>query len=115
MDDLSFLQSLDTEAIEELYQKYRKDPGSVDSSWHHFFQGFDLARRDYSHPESESLTFDEEFKVLNLINGYRKRGHLFTHSILKITDFQKRALIHSITPEGRLAVKKFPCAKLLIT
>jgi 2-oxoglutarate dehydrogenase E1 component len=80
MDDLSFLQSLDTEAIEELYQKYRKDPGSVDSSWHHFFQGFDLARRDYSHPESESLTFDEEFKVLNLINGYRKRGHLFTQT-----------------------------------
>ncbi|MEA3463338.1 MAG: 2-oxoglutarate dehydrogenase E1 component [Bacteroidota bacterium] len=80
MDDLSFLQSLDTEAIEELYQKYRKDPGSVDPSWHHFFQGFDLARRDYSHPESESLTFDEEFKVLNLINGYRKRGHLFTQT-----------------------------------
>ncbi len=80
MDDLSFLQSLDSEAIEELYQKYRNDPGSVDSSWHHFFQGFDLARRDYSHPESESLTFDEEFKVLNLINGYRKRGHLFTQT-----------------------------------
>jgi 2-oxoglutarate dehydrogenase E1 component len=80
MDDLSFLQSLDTEAIEELYQKYRKDPALVDPSWHHFFQGFDLARKDYSHPESESLTFDEEFKVLNLINGYRKRGHLFTET-----------------------------------
>ncbi len=78
MDDLSFLQHLDTEAIEELYQKYREDPESIDPSWHHFFQGFDLARKDYSHPESESLTFDEEFKVINLINGYRKRGHLFT-------------------------------------
>ncbi len=80
MDDLSFLQHLDSEAIEELYQKYREDPGSVDQSWHHFFQGFDLARRDFSHPESESLTFDEEFKVINLINGYRKRGHLFTET-----------------------------------
>jgi 2-oxoglutarate dehydrogenase E1 component len=80
MDDLSFLQHLDTEAIEELYQKYRKDPTSIDSSWHHFFQGFDLARKDYSHPESESLTFDAEFKVINLINGYRKRGHLFTQT-----------------------------------
>jgi 2-oxoglutarate dehydrogenase E1 component len=80
MDELSFLQSLDTEAIEELYQKYRTDPETVDPSWHHFFQGFDLARRDYSHPESESLTFDEEFKVINLINGYRKRGHLFTET-----------------------------------
>ncbi len=80
MDDLSFLQHLDTEAVEELYQKYRQDPGSIDPSWHHFFQGFDLARRDYSHPESESLTFDEEFRVINLINGYRKRGHLFTET-----------------------------------
>jgi 2-oxoglutarate dehydrogenase E1 component len=80
MDDLSFLQHLDTEAIEELYQQYRNDPGSIDPSWHHFFQGFDLARKDYSHPESESLTFDEEFKVINLIDGYRKRGHLFTHT-----------------------------------
>jgi 2-oxoglutarate dehydrogenase E1 component len=80
MDELSFLQNLDSDAIEELYQKYRTDPGTVDASWHHFFQGFDLARRDFSHPESESLTFDEEFKVINLINGYRKRGHLFTHT-----------------------------------
>jgi 2-oxoglutarate dehydrogenase E1 component len=80
MDDLSFLQNLDTEAVEALYQKYREDPDSVDPSWHHFFQGFDLARRDFSHPESESLTFDEEFKVINLINGYRKRGHLFTQT-----------------------------------
>ena len=80
MDDLSFLQNLDSEAIEELYINYRKDPDSVDPSWHHFFQGFDLARRDYSHPESASLTFDEEFRVINLINGYRKRGHLFTQT-----------------------------------
>ncbi|MFH0757488.1 MAG: 2-oxoglutarate dehydrogenase E1 component [Bacteroidota bacterium] len=80
MDDLSFLLHLDPEALEELYQKYREDPGSVDSSWHHFFQGFDLARRDFSHPESASLTFDEEFQVLNLINAYRKRGHLFTET-----------------------------------
>jgi len=78
MSDLSFLQNLDTEAVEALYQKYREDPDSVDPSWHHFFQGFDLARRDFSHPESESLTFDEEFKIINLITGYRKRGHLFT-------------------------------------
>jgi 2-oxoglutarate dehydrogenase E1 component len=80
MDDLSFLQHLDQEAVDELYQKYREDPNSIDPSWHHFFQGFDLARRDFSHPESESLTFDEEFKVINLINGYRKRGHLFTET-----------------------------------
>ncbi len=78
MDDLSFLQNLDSDAIEELYRQYRRDPDSVDPSWLHFFQGFDLARRDFNDPESESLTFDAEFRVINLINGYRKRGHLFT-------------------------------------
>jgi 2-oxoglutarate dehydrogenase E1 component len=78
MDDLSFLQHLDTDAIEALYQQYREDPGSIDPGWHHFFQGFDLARRDFSHPESESFIFEEEFRVINLINGYRRRGHLFT-------------------------------------
>ncbi|MBN1131817.1 MAG: 2-oxoglutarate dehydrogenase E1 component [Bacteroidales bacterium] len=80
MDDLSFLQNLDTEALEQLYRDYRNDPDSIDKSWHHFFQGFDLARKDLSVPDSESLTFDKEFKVLNLINGYRKRGHLFTRT-----------------------------------
>ncbi|MEZ5069663.1 MAG: hypothetical protein R2751_01515 [Bacteroidales bacterium] len=78
MDALTFLQGLNSDAIEELYQNYRNDPDSIDASWLHFFQGFDLARRDYIHPDSESLTFDAEFKVLNLIDAYRKRGHLFT-------------------------------------
>ena len=80
MDDLSFLQHLDMEAIEELYDKYRTDPDSIDPSWKHFFQGFDLARRDPGRSERESLTFEEEFRVINLINGYRKRGHLFTRT-----------------------------------
>ncbi|PID92696.1 MAG: 2-oxoglutarate dehydrogenase E1 component [Bacteroidetes bacterium] len=78
MDGLSFLQQLDAEAIEALYQQYKDDPASVEPSWHHFFQGFDFARRDYLSSDSDIPPVDEEFKVINLINAYRKRGHLFT-------------------------------------
>ena len=120
MDDLSFLQSLNSEAIEELYRKYRKDPGSVDPSWHHFFQGFDLARKDYSHPESESLTFDEEFKVLNLINGYRKRGHLFTETnpvrtrrkYFPTLDLENYGLSEEILDTPYHAGREFVCGKI---
>lgn len=82
MDELSFLQNLDAEALEDLYRKYRANPTSsdLDPSWLNFFRGFDLARREFSNPESASMTFDEEFKVINLINGYRRRGHLFTET-----------------------------------
>lgn len=62
--------------IEDMYQHYLSDPESVDSSWQKFFQGFEFARTQFS--GEISAAFDQEFKVINLINGYRKRGHLFT-------------------------------------
>jgi 2-oxoglutarate dehydrogenase E1 component len=76
-DDFSFLGNTEIESIEALYRDYQKDPESVDESWQHFFKGFDFARQEFKdHLTSE--TFDKEFKVINLIDGYRKRGHLFT-------------------------------------
>lgn len=76
-DDFSFLGGLDIEAIEALYRDYQKDPGSVEESWRQFFKGFEFARHDFSE-SVVSETVDKEFKVINLIDGYRKRGHLFT-------------------------------------
>jgi 2-oxoglutarate dehydrogenase E1 component len=79
MDELSFLGNSEIESIEELYKQYKTAPESLDSSWQIFFKGFDLALSRY--PENESINsthLDKEFKVINLINGYRKRGHLFT-------------------------------------
>lgn len=67
-------------AVEALYKAYLEDPGSVDPSWHHFFSGFDLAIRHFSghaHPQ-ENQHVHKEFSVLQLIHGYRQRGHLFT-------------------------------------
>ncbi|MFL5751884.1 MAG: 2-oxoglutarate dehydrogenase E1 component [Bacteroidia bacterium] len=79
MDKFSYLGNGDVNAIEDIYQQFLKDNNSVDASWQQFFKGFDFARTDYSEvggaiPENVS----KEFKVINLITGYRQRGHLFT-------------------------------------
>lgn len=82
MDKFSFLSNADVKAIEELYLKYLQNPSNVDTSWHDFFKGFDFARTQYkewpSATEEIPETISKEFKVLALINGYRKHGHLFT-------------------------------------
>lgn len=76
MDKFSYIGNLDVSVIEEMYQLYLKEPSSVEVSWQKFFQGFDFARTQFNGEFSDA--FDKEFKVINLINGYRKRGHLFT-------------------------------------
>lgn len=76
-DDFSFLGNIDIDIVESLYRDYRKDPGSVEESWQQFFKGFDFAREEFK-DQLASETLDKEFKVINLIDAYRKRGHLFT-------------------------------------
>lgn len=88
MDKFSYLSNADVSAVEDLYQQFLKDPKSVEEGWAKFFEGFEFARANYAEVEQTSagskavfesaVGFDKEFKVLNLINGYRTRGHLFT-------------------------------------
>ena len=85
MDKFSYIGNSDVVAIEELYKQFLSDPNSVDKTWQDFFKGFEFARADYSETGSSkasTLKVDEnvskEFDVINLINGYRTRGHLFT-------------------------------------
>ena len=83
MDRFSFLNTVHTGFIEELYQQYLENPDTVEPSWKSFFQGYDLANSDYS-LEADKVVVEipqqvyKEFKVIELINGYRTRGHLFT-------------------------------------
>lgn len=67
-------------AIEDLYQTFLENPENVDESWRQFFAGFELARKNYlPKPAAVKLdNIDKEFAILNLIHGYRQRGHLFT-------------------------------------
>ncbi len=78
MDDLSFLGNGEIDAIEELFEKFRNNPEALDPSWQKFFQGFNFAVRNANKGELHSDTFDKEFKVINYIDAFRKRGHLFT-------------------------------------
>lgn len=78
MDKVTYVGNADVNAIDHLYQSYRKDPESVDIGWQKFFEGFDFARTSYEDGGDIPENFQKEFKVINLINGYRSRGHLFT-------------------------------------
>lgn len=80
MDKFSLVGNQELQAIEDLYQTFLEKPESVDESWQQFFAGFELARQNYTESPSQKNkeNIDKEFAILNLIHGYRQRGHLFT-------------------------------------
>ena len=85
MDRFSFLNAAHAGFIEDLYHNYLSNPDAVEPSWRSFFQGYDLANTEYS-LNGEANVSDlkvpeqvfKEFQVIEMINGYRSRGHLFT-------------------------------------
>lgn len=84
MDKFSFLNSVHPNFVSDLYDQYLLDPDAVEPSWKSFFQGYDLANENYTLGEEENTDpaipeqIHKEFRVIELINGYRSRGHLFT-------------------------------------
>ncbi|MCH8555370.1 MAG: 2-oxoglutarate dehydrogenase E1 component [Schleiferiaceae bacterium] len=95
MDRFSFLGSAHLAYIDDLYQQYQQYPDKIEPSWRAFFQGYDFALETYGEDEVTTLTktpetvagapategsehFIKEFQVIDLINAYRARGHLFT-------------------------------------
>ena len=84
MDRFSFLGTSHIGFIEDLYKEYLSDPDSIEPSWRAFFQGYDFSKSDFSDLlEDQTVVPDEvrkEFSVLNLVHGYRTRGHLFTQT-----------------------------------
>ncbi|ARV11607.1 2-oxoglutarate dehydrogenase E1 component [Gilvibacter sp. SZ-19] len=84
MDKYSFLNAVHTSYLASLYDQYLQFPDSVEPSWRAFFQGFDFGIESGS---LEALGIEavpgeliKEFRVVNLIDGYRGRGHLFTRT-----------------------------------
>ncbi len=103
MDKFSFLNAAHSQLIEDLYQQYLKYPDTLEPSWKAFFQGFDFALENYgdeiggNQPATtpqNAVQFanqqaangqipndiQKEFDVMNLIQAYRHRGHLFTNT-----------------------------------
>lgn len=108
MEKQSYLKSINAEYIDELFERYRDNPDSVDSSWRYFFEGIDLGTEfqpsqtvipSPSPARQDSLDSDSsEAKVANLIDGYRMYGHLLadldplslpisTHPLLEVSFF----------------------------
>jgi 2-oxoglutarate dehydrogenase E1 component len=79
MDKFSFLGSIHGAFVDDIYEQYLEDPDSVMPTWRSFFQGYHFAHENYD-AEAIPEGFHKEFKVINLINGYRERGHLFTET-----------------------------------
>ncbi len=88
MDKYSFLNAAHTAYFADLYDQYLQNPDSVEPSWRAFFQGYDFGSESYGITDSNTETdiscehvsesVTKEFQVVQLIDGYRTRGHLFT-------------------------------------
>lgn len=83
MDRLNYINSGNSAYINGLYETYQQDPESVDFGWQKFFEGFDFGKsaEGAAATKASGATPEhvlKEINVLNMINGYRTRGHLFT-------------------------------------
>ncbi|MDN3687033.1 2-oxoglutarate dehydrogenase E1 component [Cyclobacterium jeungdonense] len=98
MDKYSYISNAHVAYIDELYEDYRTDPESVDSSWKAFFDGFEFAINKYGEDENggaeagsstaingnlatkgtimDMERLPKEIKVRALIHAYRSRAHL---------------------------------------
>ncbi len=81
MDKFSYISNAEIGAIDDLYQQYLQNQESVDFGWKKFFEGFEMGQQRFQNtdiPVAISDDIRKEINVLNLIKGYRTRGHLFT-------------------------------------
>jgi 2-oxoglutarate dehydrogenase E1 component len=86
MNNQIYLNAGNADYISHLYEQYKEEPSNVESGWQQFFQGLDLgiSLKVQNNPSSStdmdqdiSSTLANELKVINLIDAYRRRGHLF--------------------------------------
>ncbi len=70
MEKFSYLNRPNLEYIEELYQKFIKDPESIGAEWRMFFEGVEFAQNLPAGGVSS-----KELDVYNLIKAYRDYGH----------------------------------------
>ena len=88
MSDYSFIFNAHPSFIDNLYQQYKANPESVDSSWRLFFEGFEFGGNSADGTPSAPSTVQtkngeiefttKELQVVGMINGYRRRGHLLS-------------------------------------
>ena len=86
MKDFSYITHSHPAYIESLYQDFVQNPESVDPEYRKFFEGFDFALSNGGNGQPvaapvegkavDSSQLAREFSVYQLIQSYRKNGHL---------------------------------------
>ena len=91
MKDYSYVTGPTPAYIESVYDEFVKDSSTVDPEWKKFFEGFDFAlgkattngNGNGSNGNGAAVSSDKltkELAVLELIQAYRKRGHLVANT-----------------------------------
>ncbi len=98
MSDYSYVFNAHPSFIESMYERYQKDPESVEEGWRTFFKGFEFAEGSNGssngngtstvNTPTTSSDLEKEFGVQSIIHGFRNRGHLLstTNPILQRRD-----------------------------
>ena len=80
MKDFSYITQAHPAYIENLYTDFTKDPSTIEKKKKKFFEGFDYAmshKNGHSTPNAvDKNQLSKEFAVYQLIQAYRKKGHL---------------------------------------
>jgi len=83
MKDFQYITNSHPGYIEGLYRDFVKDPNSVDPEMRKFFEGFDFAIGNANGKEKgaatsavDTVSLEKELAVYQLIQAYRKKGHL---------------------------------------
>src|SRR5262245_3477447 len=64
------------DALEEQYERWRRDPKSVDESWRSFFEGFELGRERRRTAATPGGATARQAGAIDLTDAYRAIGHL---------------------------------------
>ena len=79
MDKFSYISNAEVSYLDKLYQDYKGNPASVDTTWQKFFEGYDFSLQRFGEAGgatgTDSLSI-KETQVRNLIFAYRTFGHL---------------------------------------
>jgi 2-oxoglutarate dehydrogenase E1 component len=81
MEKVDFVSRANSEYIDELYQRYQRDPRSVDDSWRAFFMGFEAAggRPTSLAGTPTSPTDPSAMGIFDLVHSYRELGHFIAN------------------------------------
>ena len=86
------------EIIEQTYQRWRRNPASVDDSWRLFFEGFELGQSRSAEPSAQAQLIRQQIGVVRIIDAYRRLGHALaqldplsdpppSHPLLELSNF----------------------------